>query len=645
MNYYEVLVGDSQFHGNSALTYSWDSEIATGTVVRIALRSRSVLGIVMRKVSKPSFATKPIAATTGLQPMPNESLQLIEWLYSYYPAPLGTIVRQFLPPSTAFAQISKKQQTTPKPKTPTKPLPPLTADQVNACAHITNSGFYLLHGITGSGKTRVYLELAKRTLDAGKSVIILTPEIGLTEHLVQALAMLPYRTYVLHSRLTAAARRDIWYELLTSTEPAIVIGPRSALFTPLRNIGLIVMDESHDQAYKSDSAPHYRTDRVAAKLSQLYDAIFVSGSATPNVEDFYVAKAKNRSIVTLDSLATNSGHSTNTTSIVDLRDKNMYGRSRIISQPLLAAITKALGHNEQTLLFLNRRGTASAVLCSTCGWRALCAHCDLPLTYHGDSHTLRCHVCGRSTPLPPSCPECGQTEIVLKTVGTKAVFDEVHRLFPAARLRRFDTDTAKPDQIEHHLNSLQKGEVDIIIGTQMITKGLDLPRLAVVGVLNADSSLLIPDFAATERTYQLIGQVVGRVGRGHRAGHVILQTYNPDHPVLRSALAQDWDSFYDRELAERRAYNFPPFCYLLKVSCARATQKSAEKAAVLLHAQLHKVYPRLRIEGPSPAFHPREGGKYKWQLIIKSPSRVVLLNIIASLPSGWTHDIDPIDLL
>lgn len=647
MKYYEVLVGDSQFHGNGALTYSWDGTLLPGAIVRISLRSRSALGIVVQEVSKPDFSTKPVAAVANSPEVPDTTLGLLTWLREYYPAPLGVIVRQFLPPTAAFPPTPKTQTTpkAPKKNTATLALPPLTDEQSDALRQIDQPGSYLVHGITGSGKTRLYLELAERTLQAGKSVIILTPEIGLTEHLVDAFANLPWRTHVLHSRLTGAARRNIWYKLLGSTEPVVVIGPRSALFTPLRDVGLIVMDESHDQAYKSDSAPHYRTERIAAKLTQLHNAIFVSGSATPNIEDVYIAQAKNRPIIPLNSLATQSDHAASTNTVVDLRDSTAYGRSRILSQPLITAMSDALGRREQTLLFLNRRGTASAILCSTCGWRAVCPHCDLSLTYHGDAHTLRCHVCGRSQPLPPSCPECGQTEIVLKTIGTKAVVDEVQRLFPAARLSRFDTDTAKLDQIEHQLEALRSGAVDIIIGTQIITKGLDLPKLSVVGILNADSSLLVPDYTANERTYQLIRQVVGRVGRGHRKGHVVLQTYNPDHPTTQAALTGRWSEFYNHEIAERRAYKFPPFCYLLKLANLRATSASAEKSAVALHKQLQDLYPKIIIEGPAPGFHPRESGKYRWQLVVKSPSRTALLQIISLLPSGWTYDIDPINLL
>ena len=247
-----------------------------------------------------------------------------------------------------------------------------------------------------------------------------------------------------------------------------------------------------------------------------------------------------------------------------------------------------------------------------------------------------------------ACPECGTTEIVLKTIGTKALVDEVQRLFPAARIQRFDADVEKSDQLESHLTRIQEGAVDIIIGTQMITKGLDLPNLSVVGIINADAGLMLPDFSASERSYQLIAQVVGRVGRGHRAGHVILQTYQPNHPVLAQALAQNYADFYETEINERRTYDFPPFCFMVRLTCLRTSSASAEKAALKLKAQLEErstAVKRIRIEGPSPAFHPRESGKYKWQLIVKSRSRHTLLDVISTLPSGWQHNIDPTNLL
>lgn len=642
--YYEVYVGDMQFHGQGALTYSWPEALAPGQVVRIALRERSVLGIVVQKVPRPKFATKSIAAVANAPALPPQSLRLLTWLAAYYPAPLGTIVRQFLPPTTAFAKkITPVEPTDTRRMQPS--LPNLTTQQSAVLGAISAPGSYLLRGITGSGKTRVYTELAAQTLRSGKSAVVLTPEIGLTAPLIQAFQSLGAPVHVLHSHQTAATRRDAWFAILGSTDPIIVIGPRSALFAPVHNIGLIIMDEAHDQAYKSDQAPRYRTDRVAGMLAQFHQAVFVRGTATPNVEDIYIAKHKNTPIMLMDKKAKQSDTTNDIFRLVDMRDKTNFGRSRILTAPLLTAVSQALDKGEQSLLFLNRRGTAASILCPDCGWRAVCPHCDLPLTYHGDTHQLRCHVCGRTRPPYPSCPECGQSDIVFKSIGTKAVIDEVQRLFPTARLKRFDMDVDKPDRIEAQLDALSTGKVDIIVGTQMITKGLDLPGLAVVGVLNADSSLLVPDYSASERTYQLIAQVVGRVGRGHRASTVILQTYTPDHPVLQQALIQDWDSFYANELSERQQYRFPPYVFLLKLWCFRASSRSAETAAAKLLTELQHTHPRLSIEGPAPAFHPRENGKYKWQLVIKSPSRTLLVDIVKNLPSGWNHDLDPTNLL
>lgn len=272
-------------------------------------------------------------------------------------------------------------------------------------------------------------------------------------------------------------------------------------------------------------------------------------------------------------------------------------------------------------------------------------NCDLSLTYHGDAHELRCHVCGHHEPAPTSCPVCGNTDVVFKSVGTKAVVDAVHKLFPAARVQRFDTDAKKAERLEHHVGALADGSADIIVGTQMVGKGLDLPRLAAVGIINADSSLVIPDYTAAEQTYQLISQVVGRVGRGHRAGTVVVQTYDPENTTLLAAVHRQWQAFYDAELTERRAYKFPPFTYLLKLRVLRATAKSAEQAAAKLAAELAQTHKGLTIEGPAPSFHPRERGKYSWQLLLKSASRTTLVTIIKTLPSGWSYDIDPINLL
>ncbi|MCA9327004.1 primosomal protein N' [Candidatus Saccharibacteria bacterium] len=535
MFYYEVLIGDLRYHGKTALTYSSDVELLPGSVVRIALRDRSVLGVVSKTVPEPSFAAKPIAAIAPSAPMPSQALDLIQWFQEYYPAPFGSIIRQFLPPIVAFPQKTNTPAKAVQ-AVPAVQLPPLTSEQHTAVSAVANSGYHLLHGITGSGKTRVYIELVQRTLAAGKSAIVLTPEIGLTAQLHDSLAQaFPSKIRTLHSRMTGATRRNVWYEILNDSKPLVVIGPRSALFAPVQKLGLIVIDESHDQAYKSETAPYYRTERVAAKLAELHDACLISGSATPSVEEYYVAAAKGRPKIQLQHLAISSGQPVEST-MVDMRDRSQFSRSQILSSPLVKTIGDALQSGSQSLLFLNRRGTAGTVLCQQCGWRAICEYCDLALTYHGDSHHMQCHVCGRSSRLPSACPECQSADVVLKTVGTKAVVDDILRLFPEANVQRFDTDTDKADQLERHLAAIKDGSADIIIGTQMVTKGLDLPKLAVVGVLNADASLLIPDYSATERTFQMLTQVIGRTGRGHQAGHVVIQTYDPDSSLLAAAI-------------------------------------------------------------------------------------------------------------
>lgn len=640
--YYEVLVASQTYHGSEALTYGSTVELPIGKLVKIELRNRAVLGLVVRSVMKPDFTVKPVTAISPFPPVPAAHLKLLEWLRAYYPAPFGSVVRQFVPPDGPFKL--PPENTIPASKSDAE-LPPLSPDQTNALQTITGAGTFLLHGRTGSGKSRVYIELAKRALASGKSAIVLTPEIGLTAQLTRTFRdVFGSDVYVLHSQLTAAERRNAYFTLLARNRPSVVIGPRSALFSPLHNIGLIVLDESHDNAYKSEPAPNYEAGRVAAKLAELHQATLVLGSATPSIKDYYLAETRNRPIVTMRELAKPAVTQLDI-KMVDMRKSELFSRSPLLSDTLLKQIRAAMHQGEQSLVFLNRRGTANVVLCNNCGWQSLCPNCDISLTYHGDTHELRCHVCGFITGLPVSCPVCGDTEILFKSVGTKAVVDALSKAIAGARIMRFDTDAKKAERLELHIDTLTAGEVDIIVGTQMVGKGLDLPKLSVVGIVNADSSLLIPDYTAAEQTYQLISQVVGRVGRGHRPGTVIVQTYDPENTALHAAVYGNWQAFYDNELRERKAFHFPPFVHLLKLRVLRATSKSAEKSATELAGKLSKKYLGITVEGPAPSFHPRERTKYSWQLLIKSPTRSTLIEIIHTLPAGWNYDIDPSNLL
>lgn len=642
MYYLEILVADASYHGNDALTYCSDEQLARGRIVVVPLRRKKILGVVAGIVPKPSFAVKPVAEIPDLPLLPNELIETVAWMHEHYPSPLGVITQHFLP-----RQLPKKpvapRETAPVQNLPT--LPQLTQEQQQTLARIDSPGLYLLHGDTGTGKTRTYIELTRRSLTAGKSAIILTPEIGLTSQLEQDFKRIfGNQVTLIHSQLTEVTRQRIWVQLLRQTQPVIIIGPRSALFSPLPSLGLIVVDEAHETAYKQDQAPYYHASRVASKLGELHKAQVVLGSATPLVSDYYMAQAKNRPILRMQETATR-GNTASTISVIDLRDRGTFTKKSHLSDQLIQAVGDTLQRGEQSLLFLNRRGTARAILCNACGWQAACPHCDVPLVYHGDSHRTRCHTCDFTSHTPSSCPECSGVDIIFKSIGTKAIVDEVQRLFPEARIMRFDTDNKRSERIEQHYEAVKKGDVDIIIGTQTLAKGLDLPKLSLVGVLIADTSLFFPDFSAQERTYQLLSQVIGRVGRGHRQGNVFIQTFNPESPLLRSIIKKDWDTFYNQELSERKQFLFPPFCHVLKLTCRRASQRSAIAAAEKLGAELQRSAQRIIVEGPAPAFHEKVLNKYQWQLIIKAKRRAVLVDIIRNLPSGWSYDIDPMNLL
>ncbi|MDL2342287.1 MAG: primosomal protein N' [Patescibacteria group bacterium] len=646
MHFYYVWVRSSRYHGQEALTYQADQALPTGSIIQIQLQKEIVMGVITGPAPQPRFKTKAIETVFDLPPIPSHLLKLISWLQTYYPAPLGILTQQLLP-----AGLSAKQLALPAQPTYTEPnvaaLPPLTSEQTAALTAMTERGSYVVHGKTGSGKTRLYIELAQRSLAENKSAVILTPEISLTSQLATNFrAVYGERVVVLHSGQAPTERRQAWLRCLTATEPLIIIGPRSALFTPIPRPGLIILDESHESAYKQEQAPQYQAGRVAAYLASLTRASLVLGSATPSVSDYYLAQQKQRPIISLNLLAREGKIAAATeVIIVDMKQRDQFPRSNHLSLPLITAVQGALKRGEQSLLYLNRRGTARLIMCENCGWQATCPHCDLPLTYHGDRFELRCHSCDYHAKAPVSCPDCKHPSIMFKTAGTKAIVEEVSRLFPQARVARFDTDNLKADRFETNYDAVHGGEVDILVGTQLLAKGLDLPKLSVLGVLLADTSLYMPDFSASERTFQLLTQVLGRVGRGHVAGRAIIQTYHPDHPIIQLAIDNDYQQFYDAEIVSRRQFLFPPFCFLLKLSARRATVKSAEAAADKLKHSLQHSGLKIRVEGPAPCFYEKFQGKFQWQLIIKATERSELLKVISQLPANWSYDIDPLDLL
>ncbi len=671
MRYYEVFVASARYQKMEPLTYASELDLAAGMVVVVPLARQEVLGFVHTEVSKPAFACKPVTRRLQDVILPIQSAKLFTWLQSYYPSGSGAITQLFLPSSLltekaktlensanlkevnatvlqklaaqSFAAVSSKDKIQSSIK-----LPPLTRDQTAALDIISthNTHHFLLHGETGSGKTRIYIERAKASISAQKSVLILTPEIGLTPQLALTFEeQFKDKVIIMHSNLTAKKRREYWLQIAHAAEPLIIIGPRSALFSPISNLGLIVVDEFHEPAYKQEQAPRYQTIRAAAALASLHNAEIIYGSATPPVAEYYLAEQTGMPIIRLSESAKGTLSDVKT-EVVNLSDKTHFSRHPFLSDTLLKAIETALHNKEQALVYLNRRGTARLVLCQNCGWQALCPRCDLPLTYHGDGHHLRCHTCGYQAQAPLSCPTCGSTNLQYRTMGTKALLETLQGFFPQARLQRFDTDLGVADRLDKHYENIHAGNIDILVGTQMLGKGLDLPKLGLVGVVAADTSLYMPDFTASERTYQLLHQVFGRVGRGHRAGRVIIQSYVPENTVLQAAIAKNWNSFYNSELIERQTFLFPPFCYLLKLSASRKTPESAEKAITALHSVIQTTKLKVNLSDPSPSFYEHSHDLYHWQLVLKSKDRKELLKALKALPNGnWTYDLDPANLL
>lgn len=646
MYYFEVLVSSQRYHSDKPLTYSYEKPLETGTAVTVPMQRQTVVAIVVNTVKKPSFPTKEIAKVLSDSIVPFQIIELITWLKDYYPAPLGQIVSLALP-GTLATQSRKPNPEQKERKSPVE-LPSLNTDQAKAVETIWQHApkNVILHGDTGTGKTRVYLELAKKSLQANKSVIILTPEIGLTPQAALVFEeTFPGQVITTHSELSPATRRNIWLQMLHANEPLIIIGPRSALFGPLNNIGLVVLDEFHESSYKQEQAPHYLTSRVAAKLAELHGAQLILGSATPLISDYFAFKEKGLPIVRMKQQAIKNDFGEPSVHVVDLKNKQKFSRSSWISDDLIAAMKESLKNGQQSLIFLNRRGTARLTLCQVCGWQAFCPNCDLPLTYHGDIHKMRCHTCGHTEKTPALCPECGAHDITFRSIGTKSIVTEIERLVPNATIQRFDSDVSKPDNLASQYTSVKEGSVDILVGTQMLGKGLDLPKLSVVGIITAETSLAFPDYTAEERTYQLITQALGRVNRGHLPGTAIVQTYHPDSPTLQAAINQDYNTLYKGQIAERKLYGFPPFRFTLKLTCTRATTAAAQRNSLQLAKELKNKVSKIEIIGPNPAFTEKTHGKYRWQLVIKATNRQILVDIVRNLPANWSYDIDPTNLL
>ena len=602
-------------------------------------------GLVVQEVQKPPYETKPIAETIEATPLPESVVQHSVWLAEYYRTPLATVLQTVLPRGLGVKRREKSAKTT----TPIRTRTPivLNKEQQSAVENILHSPVTtILQGVTGSGKTEVYKEIARRTLAANKSVIILVPEISLTSQLVDEFAQEFPNTIVTHSHMTEAERHIAWKHALTATEPVVVVGPRSALFMPVPDLGFIAVDEAHEPSYKQEQSPRYSALRAATMLGKFAKAPVVFGSATPLIADRYVAEAHTSPIIYLQERARKNAIKS-TVTVVDMKKREHFKHHRFLSDALIRQIEENLVRGEQTLLFHNRRGSASTTLCEACGWSAECPRCFVPLVLHADTFTLSCHICAHEAKVPTTCPVCHSADIIHKGIGTKLIESELQRLFPKARIARFDSNNTKEETVAARYKDLYDGTIDIAIGTQVVAKGLDLPRLHTVAVIQADSGLALPDFAASERAFQLLAQVVGRVGRDERETQVIIQSYQPDQPAVRFGTAQDYEGFYANALEERKKGGFPPFRYLLQLTNVYKTEAAAIRNARTLASELRRIADTdVTILGPAPAFYERQHDTYRWQLTLKSPRRDALVKLLEHVPAThWQSELDPTSLL
>lgn len=545
--------------------------------------------------------------------------------------------------------------------------PNLTPDQERIWGEIVpclmqegKSCTFLIHGVTGSGKTEIYMRAAEAVLRQGRQAIVLVPEISLTPQILRRFASrFPDGLGIIHSGLSDGERYDTWRRVRAG-QIRLIIGPRSALFAPLERVGLIVLDEEHDASYKqSDLMPSYHARDVALRAAQMHGATVLLGSATPDLVTFYRAQVGDLHLLELPQrvLGRHAGadevqvtETLPSVRIVDMRQELRVGNRSIFSRALQEDLRRTLSVNEQAILFLNRRGASTFVMCRDCGMVVRCPRCDVPLTFHLHGGNLNCHHCNHQQQVPQTCPACSSHRIKHFGVGTQRVEEAVYELLPDARVLRWDRDATK-EKGSHEvlLDRFASHQADILIGTQMIAKGLDLPLVTLVGVITADTALNLPDFRAAERTFQLLVQVAGRAGRGSRGGNVIVQTYAPEHYAICAAARHDYGAFYARECAFRQRLGYPPFSRLARLVYSDTHAAHCRQEAFVLFEILRDATQKHQIKdvhliGPAPCFLSRLRGRWRWQVILRADDPHDLLKYVV-LPPGWRLDIDPLDVL
>ena len=635
--------------------------IRLGVRVQVPFGARSLPGLVVAILDEADHAgVRPISDVLDDEPLlPEPLVGLAEWIADRYCAPLPEVVKAMIPKGARTAGSPSGRRRGPRttsaavtaaraPGAALRP-PALTPAQLQAAAPLLEAiaaGEHrrvLLHGVTGSGKTEVYLAAIDAALARGRQAICLVPEIALTPQMIRRFAArFPERLAVSHSGLTDAERAVEWRRARLG-EIDVVVGSRSAVFAPLPRLGVVVVDEEDASAYKQDRVPRYHAVDVALELGRRVGVPVVLGSATPRVETYFRAHTGGLELTTMPDRIT--GRALPPIEVVDLREELQAGNRIPLSQALVRALEECRSAGGQSILYLNRRGTATVILCRGCGEPLECPNCSVALVYHAGRGRCDCHYCGISRPLPGVCPACGSVAIKGLGMGTERLEAEVADRFPGLRLLRMDRDTVqRRDAYFEIYERFRAGEADCLIGTQMVAKGWDLGRVRLVGIVNADTSLHFPDYRSGEVTFSLLTQVAGRAGRGDEPARVILQTYSPDHYAVRHAVTHDYRGFAHDEIRVRRSYRFPPYVRLVTCTVSHANDEAAQAAAQQSAQELSGILGSgsgLDVLGPTPAFLHRLRGQYRWQLTVRGEE---IERAFPHLPRGrgWSIDVDPV---
>ncbi len=636
------------------------SKVGIGKFVWVSVRTRRLVGYVVglpteKAVEKPRDIDAVIEDAPTLDTV---FLDFTRWVSETYFCSWGQAIEAALPAPFKKGKFFIKSRS-PKTGHGSDLVNPealrLTADQGSAFRVILEkmrkkeSETFLLHGITGSGKTEIYMHLIGELLKECRGSIVLVPEISLTPQTVDRF----YSRFgdclaVIHSRLSQGRRVEEWHRIRRG-EAKVVVGARSAVFSPVKDLGLIVMDEEHDTSYKQEETPRYETRGVAAKRCELEGAVLVLGGATPSLESFY--GSRNEKIKYLHLSERIEKRPLPEVQIVDMRREPRGKLEKIFSSALQAAVKDCLFKKEQAMLFLNRRGFFTHLHCASCGYVMQCEHCRISLTYHTDKGVLFCHLCHFKSAPVRLCPGCQKNYLHYFGAGTQKVEEEAFRLFPGARIGRMDADsTSRKDSHETILRAFKKREIDILIGTQMIAKGHDFPNVSLIGVISADTALHIPDFRAAERTFSLLTQVAGRAGRGDIPGKVLIQTTMPHHYSIQSAKDHNYLEFYEKEIVYRKELTMPPVTHLVKIILSGASEKEVVRQIILLSRLLESRMDKqtLGILGPAPCLTSKEKGLYRWNLYLKGPTVEMIRPVLKETLKEFkrvkvmlTVDVDP----